>query len=126
VDHSSTVTPLAPTTFTIETTSRSAIFLELHLGTIVGAVALVLDEGVGQLRNGGLRGETKNRSAEFLCELVRLREYMIGAGFSDFDALARRRSIEVLVACDTPPATAEFLVDSALELLNKLVRQQAN
>jgi len=119
-----TITP-APATFTIETTSKSALFLELHLGFVVAAVASVIGEGVAECQNGGLTSKTKGQSAEFLCELVRLREFMI-VNFPDFDSLARRRGIEVLVACDTPPATANFLVDSVLELLAKLVRLQAN
>ena len=54
-----------------------------------------------------------------------MREFMI-ADFPDFDFLARRRGIEVLVACDTPVATAEFLVGETMNLLAKLVRIQSN
>ena len=127
MDHplATTTLDLAPSSSTAPVTSKSAIFLELHLGAVVGAIAGVIGDGVEEIRDGGLRPETKCRSAEFLCELVRLREYMI-VNFPDFDDLARRRGIEVLVACNTPPETANFLVDSALELLTKLVHQQAN
>lgn len=120
-----TITP-APTTFTIETTSQSALFLQLHLGAIVGATAAMIGEGVGEFQDGGVTSETKSKSAKFLCELLFLRQYMLDAGFSNFDQIAKARGVEILVACDTPPATAKFLVDSVLELLAKLVHQQAN
>jgi hypothetical protein len=117
--------PLAPAPSTSAST-RSAIFLELHLGAIVGAVAGVIGQGVEECKDGGLTSETKGRSAEFLCDLLFLREYMLSAGFSDFDRIARERGLEILIGCDTPPATARFLVDETMKLLAKLVRQQAN
>ena len=126
MDHFPATNTSAPTTFTIETTLKPGIFLELHVGTIVGAVAGVIGEGVEECKNGGLTMRTKSQSAEFLCELLFLRRYMIDAGFTDFDALARRRGVEILLACDTPAATAQFLVDETMKLLAKLVQQQAN
>jgi hypothetical protein len=126
VDHSApTIISLAPAPSTSATT-RSAIFLELHLGAIVGAVAGVIGQGVEECKDGGLTIRTKSQSAEFLCDLLFLRRYMIDAGFSNFDSLARQRGIEVLLACDTPAPTAQFLVDETMKLLGKLVVQQAN
>jgi len=126
VDSTPTTNTPAPATFTIETASTPALFLELHLGAVVGATAAMLGEGVGEFQDGGVTSETKSKSAKFLCELLELRRYMIAAGFSDFDSLAHRRGVEILVACDTPSATANFLVAEVMKLLEKLVRQQAN
>ena len=126
MDHFPATNTSAPATFTIETTLKPGIFLELHVGTIVGAVAGVIGEGVEECRNGGLTPKTKGQSAKFLCELLFLRRYMLEAGFSNFDSLARQRGLEVLIACDTPAATAQFLVDETMKLLAKLVQQQAN
>jgi len=125
VDHPPFVISLAPSPSTAKATTKSAPLLEAHLGAVVGAVAGVIGEGIEECRDGGLTPKTKSESAEFLCELVRLREFMI-SDFPDFDSLARRRGVEVLCACETPPATAEFLVDETMKLLEKLVRQQVN
>src|SRR5215472_1571616 len=74
VDHP-VVISLAPSPSTART--RSAPLLEAHLGAVVGAVAGVIGEGIEECRDGGLTPKTKSQSAEFLCELVRLREFMI-------------------------------------------------
>ena len=116
----------APAASTATSTSAlEGVFLQYHLGAVVGAVAGVIGEGVTECRDGGLIPETKVQAAKFLCELVRLREFMIG-DFPDFDRIAKERGVEVLVACDTPPATAKFLVGETMNLLAKLVINQSN
>jgi len=129
VDHSAPTTitlEFAPAPSTSTARSKSAPLLEAHLGAVVGAVAGVIEEGVAECQDGGLTSKTKSQSAKFLCELLFLRQYMLDVGFSDFDRLAKERGVEVLVACDTPAETVNFLVGETMKLLEKLVRQQAN
>ena len=85
-----------PTAITLDlapspsTSTKFAPLLEAHLGVIVAAVAGVIGEGVAEYQNGGLTTQTKGQSAKFLCELVRLREFMI-SDYPDFDRIARER-----------------------------------
>jgi len=109
----------------ILTSTKSAPLLEAHLGMVVGACAGAIAEAIGQFQNGGLTTATRGQSGKFISELFRLREYMI-VDWPDFDAVAKERGVETLRACDVPAPVATMLVDSVLEILAKIVRDQLN
>jgi len=121
VDPHSITLALAP----IPTSAKSAPLLEAHLGMIVGACAVAIAEAIEQFQNGGLTTATRGQNGKCISELFRLRQYMI-VDWPDFDAVAKERGVEALCACDVPPATANMLVDSVLEILGKMVCDQTH
>jgi len=128
VDQSPTnVTSLEPATPTaVKNTTKSAIFLEHHLGALVGATAAMIAEAAGEYENGGLSSEVRGRGGELLWELFKLRNFMI-ADWPNFYHIAKKRGVEALQAYDVVnPATANMLVDAALAILDKIVRDEAN
>ena len=127
MDHSPTITPLAPSTSVqAKTTTKSAIFLEYHLGMLVGATAGMIAEAAGEYENGALSAEIRGRGGALFWELYKLRNFMI-ADWPDFYRIAKNRGVEALRAHDVVnPATANMLVDAALTILDKIVRDEAN
>lgn len=119
------VTALASSSITVEITTKSAPLLELHLGALVGACAGTIAEAVGEYQNGGLTSPTKGQNGRCLAELYRLRQFML-PDYPNFDSLAKERGIAMLQACDVAPAAANMLVNAVMEILAKIVRDEAN
>jgi hypothetical protein len=117
--------PSTSTAITITATTRTAIFLEHHLGAVVGACAGALAEALAEFRNGGLSLGTRARGGDLIAELLKLRLFMI-ADFPNFDAIARQRGVEAMCGCDVPAATAEALVDEVMTILARVVHNQFN
>ena len=109
----------------VKTTTRSAIFLEHHLGAVVGACAGAIAEATQEFQSGKLTPAAKMRSGEYICELFKLRQFMI-VDWPEFDTLAKERGVEMLKACNVSFGAANLLVDAVMEILGKIVRDQAN
>jgi hypothetical protein len=63
VDPAPAITPLAPATSTpVKATTRSASFLERHIGEVVAAAAGAIAEAVSEFRDGGLTPMSKVRA----------------------------------------------------------------
>jgi len=124
VDHTSSVTALAPAPSTVNAIIRSAR-LEAHIGTVVGAVAATIGAAWSELEDGKLTSLTKGQGGQLIYELFKLRRLLL-ADFPQFDALARQCGIQTLVDCDIAPEAAKFLVDEAMSLLAKVVAHQSH
>jgi len=117
--------PSSSRSIAVKPTTRSAIFLEHHLGAVVGACAGAIAEATQEFQSGKLTLTAKLRSGEYICELYRLRQFMI-SDFPNFDTIAKERGVEMLRACNVSAGAANLLVDAVLEILAKIVRDQAN
>jgi hypothetical protein len=126
VDSAPTNVNFAPAPSTaIKATTKSAIFLEHHVGAVVAVCAGAIAEAALELRNGAITERTKTAGGDAIAELFKLRQFMI-ADWPDFDRIARKRGVEASVACDVPLAAANMLVDAVLEILAKIVRDKLN
>jgi hypothetical protein len=104
--------------------TRSAIFLEHHLGALVGAAAGVFAEAILNTEHGGkLAADIKDRGANLLREIFRLRKFMI-IDFPNFDSLARTRGVEAMQACGVAFETADALVAEVIKILAKITHDQ--
>ena len=88
-----------------------------------GNFALALSE----FQDRGVTGGTKMAGGEAIWQLYRLRQALIAD--LDFDSIARTHGRAVLRECcgrDVTDATVDMLVDSVLDILRKVVRDQLN
>jgi hypothetical protein len=99
--------------------------LEGRIGALVAAAGIALAEALDEQQLGALSLRTKMRSGDLICELVRLRQFLI-ASFPDFDRVAREHGVALLRAADASPATANVLVDEVLDLVHKVTRITLN
>jgi hypothetical protein len=79
--------------------------LEGRIGALVAA-GIALAEALDEQRLGALSLRTKMRSGDLICELVRLRQFLI-ADFPDFDRVAREHGVAMLRLAGASPATAD-------------------
>jgi hypothetical protein len=80
--------------------------LEGRIGALVAAAGIALAEALDEQRLGALSLRTKMRSGDLICELVRLRQFLI-ADFPDFDRVAREHGVAMLRLAGASPATAD-------------------
>jgi hypothetical protein len=99
--------------------------IERHVGALVATAGIAIAEALDEHRHGALSPRTKMRGGDLICELVRLRQFLI-ADLPDFDSIARVRGVAMLRAADVSPATANVLVDEVLDLVAKLTRAALN
>jgi hypothetical protein len=99
--------------------------LEGRIGALVATAGIALAEALDEQRLGALSLRTKMRSGDLICELVRLRQFLI-ADFPDFDHVARERGGVMLRAAGASPATADVLIDEVLDLVHKVMRIALN
>jgi hypothetical protein len=99
--------------------------LEGRIGALVAAAGIALAEALDEQQLGALSLRTKMRSGDLICELVRLRQFLL-ADFPDFDCVAREHGVALLRAADASPATANVLVDEVLDLVHKVTRIALN
>jgi hypothetical protein len=88
-----------------------------------GNLALALSE----FQDCGLTTHTKMAGGDAIFQLFRLRQMMVGTW--DFDRIAREQGVTALrTACDGEirPEIADMLVDSVIEILRKVTRDQLN
>jgi hypothetical protein len=128
VDHNPTVTNVAPSpstsTKTAKPGTRSAFFLEHHVGALVGAAAGAFAEALLDFERGGkLAPDIRDRGGQLLGEIFRLRKFMI-VDFPSFDSLARMRGIEAMQACGVAFETADALVAEVMKILAKITHDQ--
>ena len=125
MDHTSSVTALAPAPSTaVKAIIRSAR-LEAHVGLTVAAAAAALGAALAEKFNSDtVSPQTKAIGGETIAGLLKL--YFCLADKFDFDRVARERGVEVLLASDIPPRAAKFWVDEVMTLLKKVVGDQLN
>jgi hypothetical protein len=99
--------------------------LEHRIGALVAAASIAIAEALDEHRHGALTPRTKTRGGDLICELVRLRQFLI-AGLPNFDRVAREHGVAMLRAADVSPATANVLVDEVMNILHKVVRDNLN
>jgi len=116
-----TVTTLAPSS----STAQIAPSLERLVGQLVAAAAGAIAEALDERRHGALSPKTKMRGGDLICELGRLRQFLI-ADLPNFDSIAREHGIAMLQAADVGLATASVLVDEVLDLMHKVTRISLN
>jgi hypothetical protein len=86
---------------------------------------IAIAEALEERRHGALSPRTRQRGGDLICELVRLRQFLI-VDVPSFDAIAREHGVAMLRAADVSPATASVLVDEVLDLMHKVTRIALN
>ena len=125
MDHTSSVTALAPAPSTAVKTIIRTARLEAHVGLTVAAAAAALGAALAEkFKRDTVNAQTKMIGGETIAALLKL--YFLMAGKFHFDRVARERGVEVLVASDIPPEAAKFWVDEVLKILAAVTRDQLN
>ena len=131
MDHNTpAVSPVAPersTSTTAPSPFKPASWLEGYVAQQTAAAAAVLILALEEGRDGGpVTSGTGRSGGEFVAELVRLRNFLIGR--ADFDTMARRGGVAVLRQnCnELSPAACEALVGAVLEIVARVIRQELN
>ena len=109
-------------------TTKSAPFLECHVGAVVAAAAGAIAAALGEFRDGGLTPATKMHGGDTIATLFKLRQFLI-VDFPDFDGMARKHGAIVLweiCGDEVSPATIDVLVDEMMDILAKVVRAELN
>src|SRR5262245_9459507 len=99
--------------------------LEHRIGALVATASIAIAEALEERRHGALSPRTRQRGGDLICELVRLRQFLI-ADLPDFDRVAREHGVAMLRAADVSLATAGVLVDEVLDLMHKVTRIALN
>ena len=121
------ITTLAPATSTARTTAKPVSWIERHVGEMVAGAAGNFALALSEFQDRGVTGGTKMAGGEAIWQLYRLRQALIAD--LDFDSIARTHGRAVLRECcgrDVTDATVDMLVDSVLDILRKVVRDQLN
>jgi len=116
-----TITAPAP----ISSKADIAPAFEGRIGALVATAGIAIAEALDEQQLGALSPRTKTRSGDLICELVRLRQFLI-ADFPDFDRVAREHGVAMLRQAGASPATADVLVDEVLDLMHKVARIALN
>jgi hypothetical protein len=124
VDPAPAITALAPATSTVKALVRTAR-LQLHIGTVVGAVAATIGAALSESQDGKLTALTQGQGGQLIYELYQLRQLLL-TSFPHFDDLARQCGIQTLMECAIAPEAAKFLVDEAMSLLATVVAHQSH
>src|SRR5262249_54561831 len=95
--------------------------LEHRIGALVATPGIAIPEALDEHRHRARSPRTKPRGGDLICELVRLRQFLI-AGVPNFDSVAREHGVAMLRAADVSLATASVLVDEVLDLMHKVTR----
>jgi len=107
------------------TASVPANTIEHRIGVLVATAGIAIAEALDEHRHGALSPRTKTRGGDLICELVRLRQFLI-ADLPDFDRVAREHGTAALRAAGVSPVTADLLASEVLDLLGKVVRTALN
>ena len=116
-------TPAADTT--LAPSSARAETQGSRIGALVATAAAAIAEALEERRHGALSPRTKQRGGDLICELVRLRQFLI-VDLPDFDRVAREHGVAMLRAADVSLAHATVLVDEVLDLMHKVNRIALN
>ena len=117
----------APTS-TAKPTFNPASSIELAVGQAVAAAAAAIAEALGEFQDAGVTPRTRNQSGEAIARLFRLQRFLI-ADFPNFDAMAREQGAAALRAAtdgEVSPVTCALLIESALEILARVVAAELN
>jgi len=128
VDIAPPVTELAPAPSTAKITFNPASSIEFAVGQAVAVAAAAIAEALGEFQDGGVTSKTRTQSGDSIAHLFRLRQFLI-ADFPDFNAMAREQGAAALRAVsngEVSPITCSLLIDSALEILGRVVAAELN
>jgi hypothetical protein len=109
------------------TAATPANTIERHVGTIVAAASIAILQALREFQNGGLTASTKMQGGDLICELYRLRQFMIADW--PFDVIVREHGKTALrEMCGTylDARKIDLLISEVLDLLEKVVRLQMN
>jgi len=109
------------------TTAAPANTLERHVGELVAAAATAILQALREFQNGGLTASTKMQGGDLICELYRLRQFMIADW--PFDAIARehgKTALREMYGTRIDERTIDLLIGEVLDILQKVVRLQMN
>ena len=115
-------------TSTAKPTFNPASSLEFAVGQAVAVAAAVIGEALGEFQDAGLTPRTRNQGGEAIAHLFRLKLFL-AADFPDFDAVAREQGAAALRAAtdgEVSSVTCALLIDSALEILARVVAAELN
>ena len=118
-----------PTTSTTRTTSKPASFLERHVGEMVAGAAGNLALALSEYQDRGVTGGTRLAGGNAIWQLYRLRQSLITDFNFNFDRVAKEHGRAVMRECcgsDVTDETVDMLVDTTLEILRRVVRDQLN
>jgi hypothetical protein len=118
-------TPAITTPAPSPSKADSAPTLECRVGALVAVAGIAIAEALDERRHGALSPRTKQQGGDLICELVRLRQFLI-VDLPNFDSIAREHGVAMLRAADVSPATASVLVDEVLDLMHKVTRIALN
>ena len=107
--------------------AKPVSWLERHVGEMVAGAAGNLALALSEFQDRGVTGRTKKAGGEAIWQLYRLRQSLITD--LDFDSIARTHGRAVLRECcgnDITDAFVDLLVDTVLEILAKVTRDQLN
>jgi hypothetical protein len=120
-------TPAVTTHAPTKSPTKPSPTIERYVGEIVAAAAGAIMEALHEYRHGGLSPRTKMAGGDLICDLFKLRQYMIADW--PFDQIAREYGAAVLrETCDSDldARRIDVLVDEVLRLLHKVVRAAVN
>src|SRR5262249_48862803 len=123
VDPHAAVSPFAPALSKAEPEPC----IERHVGELVASAASAVAEALREFQNGGLRTSTKIHGGDLICELYKLRQFMVG--YWDFDRIAVEYGARVLqeqCGNDVDASTIEILIDGVMSILRTVVRAAVN
>jgi hypothetical protein len=120
-------TPIVTTHALARSAAKPSPTIERYVGELVAAAAGAIVEALHEYRHGGLSPRTKMAGGDLICELFKLRQYMIADW--PFDQIAREYGTAALretCGTDLDARRIDVLVDEVLRLLHKVVRAAVN
>jgi len=108
------------------TSSSEASWLEHYIGQQVAGAAAALVLALDEARDGAVTSTTRQQGGEFVAELVKLRNFLIGR--ADFETAARTHGPRMLqeACCEMSASTCKELVGAVLAIVARVVRQELN
>ena len=117
----------APAPLPVASSLPSALPLEQIIGEVAADAAVVLARALREFQTDGLSARTKMHGGDRIARLFEL--WQVCAGQVDFYAVARARGTRLLrERCgeDISARTIAALIDTVLDILQKLVRSELN
>jgi len=117
----------APASLPVASPLSSARLLEQVIAETAAGAALTIVEALREFQTDGLSSKTRRHGGDLITRLLELRQ--VGADQIDFYAVARARGAHLLqerYGKDINARTIAVLIDTVIEILQKVVRSQLN